>query len=183
MNPLHPHPRTWLTFTSIALNIFLVAFVFGRMSIMPDKAHHERPPFAQEGELCEHGVDSHRPPFHGDPMHDRTMPPPPPLFSPEMIFSKEEMEKDFPAVKSKFDAMQVKREEFLKTLEHKQLSKEEILAHFAEIDAIMDGVRVHAQQKAAEKLSSMSEEERKEFITRAQEHGHRPPPPPHSPEE
>ena len=141
--------RRIVLLSSLALNIFLIAFVLGRLSVgamMP-------PPFFE-------GRDRPHMPF-GD-MHGG-MPPPPPFFSPANLFTPDEMKQDFIAMQDNFNKMRALRQDFSHQLEASPVSKADVLKHFAEIDALMDSVRKQTQQKAAERISTMSQEERQRF--------------------
>jgi len=132
---------------SVALNIFLVAFVFGRLSAMPPM-----PPFMDEpgrGGMKMFGHDA--------------PPPPPPFFKPEMIFSPEEMDKNFAVMDENFKKVEALRKSFAARLQESPVSADEAKQHFVEVDAIMESVRKEMTEKAAEKISKMTDEERKSF--------------------
>ena len=140
---------------SIAINIFLLAFVLGRS----DLAGHRPPP----------------PPFGGSeemmmepppPMlnHDRS--PPPPFFGPSSLFTPEEMRDGFKEMQHNFRKIQALRLAFARQLKIGAINKEDVLKHFSEIDQLMSDVRMKAQEKAATKISKLSPEERQKFADR-----------------
>ena len=132
--------------TSLALNIFLVAFLLGRCSTHPMMP----PPF----------MGGHSPGgfgMHGD------MPPPPLFFGPEALFSPQEMQKNFSVMQNSFEKGQKLRKEFAAQLKKGPVTKEQVLKHFSELDQTMNDVKGQMQEKAADKISSMSQEEREEF--------------------
>lgn len=140
-NPLSS--KTRIAFIgSLALNVFLLAFVLGRLSMAPPPPPHH--------ELGFHGP-------HGD------MPPPPPFFSPSGLFTPDEMKADAAANKATFDKMRDLRKSFGQQLQKGNVTKEQVLNHFAEIDKIMDDMRHSTQQRVADKITSMSVEERANF--------------------
>jgi len=97
--------------------------------------------------------------MHGD------MPPPPPpsFFSPADLFTPEEMKQDFTSMQDNFQKMKTLRRDFARQLQQGQMSREDVLKHFAALDQLMDSVKNQAQQKAAEKISAMSPEDRRRF--------------------
>lgn len=138
---------------SVAANIFLGAFVLGRLTtpgMMP-------PPF-------EHADGRHMPPPYErgarDDMH------PPPFFGPGKLFSRDEMKANFEAMKPSFDKMKETRKAFAEQLQKGPVTKEEALQHFSEMHGAMESLREQTQEKAAEKISQMPEKERLEFAER-----------------
>ena len=137
--------KTILLLASLALNIFLVAFLLGRIStpvMMPPPAF----------------MGKHFP----GAGHD-TMPPPPPFFGPEALFEPREMQESFAMIRNNFEEGRKLRGKFAAQLRKDQITKEDVLKHFAEIDRAMDEVREKMQERAADKISSMSREEREKF--------------------
>ena len=150
---------------SIVLNIFLIAFLLGRMCMAPP------PPFG------------HPPGEHGDRM------PPPPFFSPSGLFTPEEMKADAAKNKQSFDKMNEVRKAFGAKLQQGPVSREEVQEHFAEIDKLMEDLRTSSQSRIIDKITSMSVEERNSFGKKLMQdppphfgdYGHgpgEPPPPP-----
>jgi len=134
---------------SIALNIFLVAFVlghFGAFGMMPPP-----PPFMMGGH-----------PMMPPPMMGGMLPPPP-FFGPSDLFSREEMKENFAHMQENFEKIQDLRQAFAEQLKKGSVTKEDVLKNFAQIDQLMMDVKKQAQEKAAEKISSMSPEQRKRF--------------------
>ena len=150
---------------SVAFNIFLIAFLLGRLSMPgllpppPPFVHMPAPMMC--GEMP--------PPFAGMPqgrMRGDMPAPPPPFFSPADLFTAEEMKQDFAIMQQHFKKMKTLRQDFAKQLEHGQVSKEEVLKHFTEVDQLMADVKKKMQEKAATKISTMSLEDRKRFAER-----------------
>lgn len=157
MNDTQPSParRRCLLIGSVALNIFLIAFVLGRFSA-PGMM---MPPFAG---MMPPGM----PPMMGGPhgMPGRGVPfPPPPFIGLNDIFNEDEMREVFTKIGETFAQLQVIRSDFAKQVEAGPVSKEEALANFSRIDEAMMNVKESFQQKAAEKISQMTPEQRKRF--------------------
>lgn len=129
---------------SIALNIFLVAFVLGRLSVFGFAPPPPPPPFGAPG-------------VHGE------MPPPPPPVGMSGLLSREEMREQMKGMRENFGKIREIRKGFAEKLKAGPVTKEEALAHFAQIDGMMDGVRKQTQVKMAEKISSLSAEDRLRF--------------------
>lgn len=181
---------------SVALNIFLVAFVAGRISMQemmppppPPHAHadgmhggpHGGDRFMDRGGK-HYGDRFERGRRGGDRMRGDMRPPPPPMFGPGELLSPDEMRADMKAMKPNFDKVREERQAFAKKLAEGPVSKEDVLAHFKQVDGIMSGVRSQTQEKIAEKLSSLTPEQRERIAKRMERHGERrhmgPPPPP-----
>lgn len=171
---LQPKPRLhgWML-ASLAVNIMLISFVVGRITVTPPK-----PPLPAtamvsyaSGEQCEHGWEEEDemapPPYHG--AHD-DMPPPPPFFGPHDIFSREEMEHERENMHAHFEQMDAMRTAFAHVMEQRAVTKQEVLDHFAEVDKIMDGLRISTQDKVADKIAKMNDTERKEFAQKLLRH-------------
>lgn len=144
-------------FISLATNVFLVAFVLGRLSgpgVLP-------PPHAW---FDDHGMLP-PPEMHH---HDHG---PPPFLGPDSLFSPDEMKADEQRMRQDFNKMSALRQDFAARLKTGPVAKEDVLKHFTDLDQIMDGVRKEAQQKAAEKISAMSPEERQKFVHMLMERG------------
>lgn len=137
--------KNWLLIGSIALNIFLVAFVLGRVSMMP-------PGFPPMG--------GPMPPF----MHAGGGMPRPPFIMPEMVLSHEEMQKELPFAMERFEKIAKLRKQFVQDMEKGNLSHEEIVHHFDEIEAVMEELKNHMKETISAKLAKMTPEERKRFV-------------------
>ena len=153
-----------MLFGSLALNILLFGFIFGRSS--PFLFH---PPW---GPRFADGVMSLPPPPPG--IHHFG---PPPLFGPDALFNPDEMRDAERRFSENFDQINALRHQFGARLESGPVTKEEALKHFADIDQIVAAVQKEAQEKAASKLASMSPEERQRFASFLSDHA-RPPDPP-----
>ncbi len=139
-----------LLLVSVALNIFLLAFTLGRISVpglMPP------PPFMNGGR---HGM--HKPMMHNEM--------PPPFLGPSDLFSPEEMGEDFAQVRKNFAKINELRQAFADRLQKGEIRKDEVLAHFAEVDRLMTEVRTQTQEKAAARISAMTPEDRERFAVR-----------------
>jgi hypothetical protein len=159
---------------SVALNIFLVAFFLGRTTIMPLRGVKPFKELHQEqGELCEDegfadGGEHMPPPPHGE--HHGHMPPPPPFFGPDDLFTHEEMEQQMSFMRENFDKMDAMRREFANRIAAQPVSKDQVIQHFNEVDKVMTDLRLRTQAKAAEKISKMTQEERKAFAEKLVRH-------------
>ncbi|MDE1152663.1 MAG: hypothetical protein PW788_09015 [Micavibrio sp.] len=138
---------------SAALNIFLVAFILGRLTGAP---HFGPPPWAHDGQ---HQQDFMRD-MAGAGKGDRERPP---LFGPDDLFTKEEREANIAAVNPLFDKAQALRESFAKHLKDHAVTKEEVVKHFESVDKIMETLIRTMQDRAAVKMAALPEEERKKF--------------------
>ncbi|MBL8712606.1 MAG: hypothetical protein JNM12_06880 [Alphaproteobacteria bacterium] len=154
---------------SVALNVFLAAFVLGRMSVLPPSM--PAPAFTK-----------------GD---QRNGPPPPPMFGPQELFGADEMKEHFKEIEGRFEKVQALRKEFAQTLMQGKVTEEQAAQHLAAIDAEMDGVKKSVQGKAAKKIADLPDDKRLEFAKRLMEKAPPPPdgrngpagfggPPPHS---
>jgi hypothetical protein len=148
-------------FISLAVNIFLIAFTLGRISVpgfMPPhlgmEGRHFGPPPGLYGEMPPHFM--HEGP-HGGP------PPRPPFFGPADLFSPEEMQTDALRMQESFNKIDGLRRDFANQLNANPLTKEDVLKHFSSIDQIENDVKKKMQEKAAAKISSMSPDERHRF--------------------
>lgn len=139
---------------SVALNVFLAAFVLGRMSVLPPSM--PAPAFTK-----------------GD---QRNGPPPPPMFGPQELFGADEMKDHFKEIEGRFEKVQALRKEFAQTLMQGKVTEEQAAEHLAAIDAEMDGVKKSVQEKAAKKIANLPDDKRLEFAKRLMEKA--PPPPP-----
>jgi len=137
-----------LAFASLALNLFLLAFILGRFTA-PGMM---MPPLPFGG---------HRPPM--PPFLMGSAPPPPPFMMLQELFTPEEMEREFARVQSSFAKTNRLREEFAGQLMQGPVTTKDVLAHFEKIEQEVIGVLRYAQSKVAEKLSAMPEAERKAF--------------------
>ena len=143
--------KSWLILASLALNIFLIAFVLGRSSAMLpfSPPMGGLPPFMLGGAMPPHGM---------------SMPPRPPFIMPEMVLSKDEMDKEQPFAMARFEKVRQLRRQFATDIEKNNLSQEQIVAHFEQIDSVMEELKNHMKEKIAAKIAAMSPEERKSFI-------------------
>jgi hypothetical protein len=89
--------------------------------------------------------------------------PPPPFFGPRSLFTPQEMEKNFSLMKKNFDAMQKLRADFAQRLKKGSVSREEVIAHFSDVEKIMEEVKKDMREKTADKISAMTLEERESF--------------------
>ncbi|MDI1228832.1 MAG: hypothetical protein PSY14_14220 [bacterium] len=139
---------------SVALNVFLAAFVLGRMSVLPQGDSMPSPAGMQTAL--------------------RNGPPPPPMFGPQELFG-EDMKDNFKEVQAHFEKVQTLRQEFAQDLMKGKVTEEQAAQHLAAIDAEMDGVKKSVQGKAAKKIADMPDEKRIAFAKRLMEKA--PPPP------
>ncbi len=136
---------------SVALNVFLTAFVLGRLSVLPS---------ATPATVATPGF--------------RNGPPPPPMFGPQELFG-DDMKENFKDVQAHFEKVQTLRQEFAKDLMQGKVTEEQAAQHLNAIDAEMDGVKKSVQGKAAKKIANMPDDKRLEFAKRLMEKA--PPPP------
>lgn len=142
-----------LLFISVAVNIFLAAFVLGRVSMTGSLTGTASP--VQAGGIF--------------------LPPPPPLFGAEDLLGPDI--KDMPEIEQHFAEMQKLRQDFAARLKQGPVTKDEARAHFAEVDRRMDSVKAGLQDKLAEKIAGMDAAERARLAARLMEKG-----PPHGPD-
>lgn len=139
--------KSYLILGSLALNIFLIAFVLGRGSAMlpgfPSPVGGMLP-LMQDGMMPPHGMGMPRPPF----------------IMPEMILSHEEMKAELPFATSRFKKIHELRKQFAADIKKGNLTQEQIIAHFEQIDAVMEELKNRMKEKVTVKLASMSPEER-----------------------
>ncbi len=163
---------------SMGANIFFVAFFMGKMSGPPlppsnfppgkmmlnnsPNARFSFPPELKDGA-------GYMVPDGQFPMKSGAMPPPPPMFRPDDLFSPREMKDKFSEMEETFEKIEKARIDFAAKLETGRVSKEQVLKHFEDIDKVMNAVRTDMQEKAAEKIGGMSDEERKRFGRRLKE--------------
>ncbi len=126
-------------FASVAANIFLVAFVLGNMS-------SSRLPAPMD----QHFGRLHRPHMFA-----------PPMMGPGDLFGPGEVRADEERMREKFTQMKELREAFAAKLQQGPVSKEEALKHFGDVDEAIKSVRMEARERAATRISQMSEDERK----------------------
>jgi len=100
--------------------------------------------------------------------HNRMPPPPPPpsLFSPADLFTPQEMQENFSGVEDGFNKIYLMRRDFIEQLKKDKITKAEILLHLNNIDNVMSGLKNKMQEKAADKIITMSKQQREEFIKR-----------------
>jgi hypothetical protein len=135
---------SFLLFASIAFNIFLVAFCAGKISMLPINLMpmHPFPPF-----------------------FETAMPPHPPFILPEMALSKEEMKEEARFARDHFQKIQDLRYKFAKDIAQKDLTAEQITAHFDSIEFVLDDLKKHIKERMSSKISKMSLEERRRFAS------------------
>lgn len=165
---------------SVAANIFLVAFVLGRLT--GPGFHHDHGPhdFPPPPPGFEHGVDSDGHGFgppggfehHADGEHSHS-----PFMGPKELFTADELKANQEHLQKDFDQIGKLRHDFAVKLDARPVSKDDVLKHFAEIDQVMDAVRKESQQKASDKISTLSESDRHKFAKALLEHDkeHQPP--------
>jgi hypothetical protein len=120
-----------------------------------DDRHHEPRP-----------NDDRQPPMpmgQKPPQSNNRMPNPPPFFGPGDLFNEKEMKEDFAETQKNFEKIQDIRKDFSNKLRKEPVTKDEVLKHFADIDKLMNASRNQMQEKAANKIISMTPEERKHF--------------------
>lgn len=147
-------------FVSVAANIFLFAFLLGRFSSHEMPPHQfgpmgMNPPNMQQGGMPGAGI--------------------PPFFGPGDLFGPNEMHANEASMHENFDKMEVLRNALAVQLQAGPVSKEEVLKHFADLDQVVDAVKKEAQGRAADKISAMSEEDRKHFAQMLQNRSFHPP--------
>ncbi len=139
---------------SLALNIFLAAFLLGRVSTGPGT--HD---WHGDGGPCHHGGpppgESHGGGFgpHGHP----------PFIPPDALFTPQEMEADHPYMAQEFGKIHALRDDFTKKLATGQVTKAEVDNHFIAVEAVMDEIKTHIRHQAAQKIMAMTPEERKKL--------------------
>jgi hypothetical protein len=134
---------------SIAVNIFLVAFVLGRFS-GPSLPPPPPPGFGDPGMMPHAQGDMHR---HG----------PPQLMGLGTLLSPGELRDEDERMREDFDKVSSLRKDFAARLDEAPVTKEDALKHFADVDQVMDEVKKEAREKAAEKISAFSAEDRHQF--------------------
>lgn len=147
-----------LLFISVAVNIFLAAFVLGRVSATGTLTGTSSA--VQAG-----GMFS---------------PPPPPMFGAEDLLGPDI--KDLPEIEQHFAEMQKLRQDFATRLKQGPVTKDEARAHFAEVDRRMDSVKAGLQDKLAEKIAGMNDADRARLAARLMEKGPPQGPGPHGPD-
>ena len=169
---------------SVAVNIFLAAFVLGRLSspaTMPPPPGMDMQRMMMQQQMGGNSMQGMQPPMmmQGGPGNPGGGPPggpggaqngmfrpPPPLFEPNQMFDPQEMQQAAAEVQGNFEKIQNLKKDFAEKLTQGTVTKEDILKHFTEIDGVMDNVKIKMQEKAAEKISAMSDEERRQFAGR-----------------
>ena len=146
--------KSVVLFTSVAVNIFLVAFTLGRDTAGPHRGDRPMPP--PFGQHCD---------FHNHP----------PFFGPEDILSPDEIRANEERMHQSFEKLDGLRAGFAKQLDAHPVSKEDVLAHFAAVDGVMDSVKKETQEKLAVKISTMTDDERHTFAQQMLSKNHEPP--------
>ena len=149
---------------SLGFNIFCVAFFLGRVSgpgMLPP------PGFGRDGmPPHEHGFEHDG---HFGHEGQKGMPPRPPMFTPDLLFTHEEMEQHFADMKKNFSKVQSLGTAFADKLEKGPVSKEEVAQYIGSVDTTIDAARKAMREKAIDKISTMSEEDRKKLAGRLRE--------------
>lgn len=175
---------------SVAANIFLVAFVLGRWSspglmppppMFPGREQAMQAPMMPQGQMPPNGMPGQMG-GHGGQMGGPGMGlngrgpgmPPPPGFGPQAVLNPQEMQETAAEMQKNFEKMQSIRADFAMKLQNGSVTKEEALKHFADIDSVMDGMKAKMQEKTAEKISTMSDDERRNFATHLLQSGPQP---------
>ncbi len=153
---------------SLAANIFMGSFMLGRLSMQPPCPPHEMSGQWKGGPHGgPHGGPDGGPPpgGKGGPPNDKDAGrrPPPPFMSPAGLFTPEEMKAEFGQMQETFSKMDAMRKAFAEKLKTSKATKEEVLRHFDEVDALMQGARKVTQEKAADKISNFTDEQRADF--------------------
>lgn len=145
---------------SVAINIFLVAFFLGRMSpgaFFPGGPKPEMGP----------GMGPEMGKGPAGPMREGRNAPPPFFADMEILLGPEGAASAREDLRETFDEMSDARRDFLKLIQKPDLTKEEVLSHFADMDKIHESLRVRLQNQLADRLVSLSTEERRDTAARA----------------
>lgn len=166
MNENKSAPRNRLFFAgSIALNLFLLAFLLGRLSAGPMEPPSlgGPPPFPPPMEQA--GGMMMPPPMQdqGGRAGPEDRPMPPPFVSSMGLFKPEEMRASFASTHAAFEKIREARQAFARALKEGPMDKAAILRHFAQVDRMMGEIRAQTQEKVAEKIASLPEDERQKF--------------------
>ena len=76
------------------------------------------------------------------------------------------MREGFVAMQATFKKIGILRSDFAQKLKDGPVGRGDILKHFDAIDRLMDSVKKQTQERAAEKISAMSPDERERFADR-----------------
>ena len=171
MKPISSGKARAIFIGSVALNIFLIAFILGRVSMMGMMPPPPPPPPFAMGDMPPPPPEGAPPPPFAMGGHMLPPPmgghmPPPPFFAPADLFSPEEMHEGFEKMHENFTKIEALRQDFARQLQQGSVTKEQALAHFAQVDQVMDSVKKEMQEKAAQKISVMTPEERQRFADR-----------------
>lgn len=157
-----------VTVASMALNIFLVAFLLGHNPPPPpppppppaEAMMGEPPPPPPGGPEGPHGPGPGGPDGPGGPggKHHR-----PPFMPPSALFTPEEMKADEPFMHEHFEKAHKLRQDFATQLSQGEVTPDVINAHFKELDAVTGELKEHFHQKLIEKIQRMTPLERKDF--------------------
>lgn len=144
----------------LVINIFLCAFLLGQVGlpamIFPDASMEAHPAMPEAYPPA--------PPWMRGSRAD--MPPPPPFFGLGDLFSPAEMKEQAARLRKQFDQVSALRLDFARRLQNGPVSKEEVLRHFADTEEVLESVKRQAQERAADRISSMPPEDRKRFAQR-----------------
>jgi hypothetical protein len=161
--------RSFALLLSLAVNIFLAAFLLGRASTGLgglDLGHLS--PFhtaAVDAGFCHHGgLPGEMPPppdggLSGPPHH-------PPFIHSNAVFSEEEMAADEPFIKQEFAKIRELRTTFIQQLATGEVSEHDIDQHFIAVEKVMDELKDHVRKRVAKKIGAMTPEERKQLSER-----------------
>ena len=95
--------------------------------------------------------------------------PPPPFLDVFEIVGHKELMEGFSDMQSRFGEIEKARQDLSKKLYQGPVSKEEVINSFGKIEKVMFEVKDRIQDKAAEKISKLSPEERKKLADKLSE--------------
>jgi uncharacterized membrane protein len=159
-----------LLLASVVANVFMAAFILGRLSapaVQPAPAITMPPPPVEQAARPGPG------PANGAGEHQAAAALP--LFRPEELFTREEMQQTAQELRPQFEKIRALRQGLAAKLQDGSVSQDEIMKNFAEVNHAMGEIQGVMQQKAAQKITSMSDAERTKLVHRL-ENTHQPPP-------
>lgn len=155
---------------SLAINLFLLAFMAGRMTAAPFMpmppmpmavpmmiGPGPMPPFGAQGP----GGLGPSPMDHAGDMMPR-----PPIALLGKLFSPEELRQEFADVQQTFATMNKMRAEFARQLAAGPVTKDAVLQHFAATETLMTQSLRKLQTKVAERVSTLPDTERRDFAAK-----------------
>ena len=160
---------------SVAANIFIGAFVLGKLSAPVLPPPPPPPPFEMGGHMpapppegLSGAQDDKRRGHPGEKWREgrrstRGEHMPPPLFAPADLFSPEEMDDGFAKMRATFKQVRALRKEFAEKLKQGEVTTQQVREHFAQVEQMMNAAKQEMQEKAAEKISAMTPQQRQEF--------------------